>query len=485
MQYKSDSNVDPVISKELHEKEDPDDEEIENLVIKTFDSLLPQLYATYESGDIDGFNDDAMPIFYQLSGKYPSLFKHTIESQFIDFLLDSLNYSVEYLSKEENRLNTPLPYTATVLQLIIGLCNCPTPIISQYLLESKNFFNNLKFYINYDNVELSSMALTILGSILYDAKDIHLSGIESLLPDPTIVLKIIELDPEMKDIVFRDAAYIIELMSNTTEKGGFINAIIPFITPDCKLGLLLNSFTDALLTAENPDEIIEAFSTNDFLEGKLVEIAIPTYIESDITEWETKKTNSYQTLKLILAINSRVPELGEHLLQQISYDRLVDNRGKEDDLIALSYEIISIAIPNRSWLPQLLIDNRVLYTLCDVLDGSVYNLKLSGMKMLNTLLKNTPESKLADLFSDIFTEKFINNLLDLLQSGLIDLIKQVLEIIVNLIVLAKKIGNLEFLELINTDEFRETIDSIENDQAIPVDQEWKSNIIGEIHDLSS
>ena len=484
MHYKEENDHLFEVSKNI-DGQDGNDRDIEKIVIETFDSLLPQLYDSYQKGDIDEFYDKAIIIFYQLSGKYPTLFKHAIETQFINFLLEALQTSVEYLSKPENHGKSALPFTETVLQLIVGLCNSPTPVISQYLLDNSDFMNNLNFYIYLGYNELSSLALTILGSILYDAKNLLLNDIDSLLPDQNAVLQIMQDNPDSKDVIFRICAYMINLYHETNKKAEFIHELIKYITPSCKIGVLLDSFRNALLSAESPNEFAEAFAVDDFLEGGLADIAVPysDEMETNIPLWELQQTNSCFALKLILAIYNLIPDLGEHLLQQLSFDRLVYIKSKDNDLIAVTYEIIAIAIPNRRWICQLLIDNRVLFTLKDVLDTAVYNLRYAAMKMLNNLIKYSSSSLLAGLFIDIFNQEFIETLVDFLQLGQLDLTSIVLEIFLNLLKVAKTINLPSFFQLVNTEEFNECLESLENDDESTIDREWLGQIITEIHEL--
>ena len=434
-----------------------DDEAIEQQVIDVFDNILPRLYQSYNEANLESFSDDAMIIFLQLSGKYPTLFKHAIECDFVSFLLSS------FLSEQT-------PATPTILNLIVGVCNCPSPTVSQYLCDHEEFLPKLFEYIANPDSEISLLALTIFGSILYDLKKVAIDkSVLPPLPDLSSIFGLISQDPSNTDLVFRVIAYLLDEYDDIEDKVNIIHETIPFMRPETKFGLLFDAFSSIL--KQYPD-VAPAFDFQNFLDTTLPSIAVPFRdpIENDIYEWDVKQSNACHALKLIISLAKANMTIANKTLNELNWDELVRTTGKNDDIISYTYQLISLAIPNRQWMFRLLIDTRVMFSLLDILNRAVYDLKFSAITLLNTLFKYSPSSMYADLFYELFTQSFLEVLIDFFQYGQFDLTKEVIVAMNNMIVVAQKLDRMDLFKELNWPEVEEVFDDIENNEMIPPEQ---------------
>lgn len=449
MEYKESSNQSKNI---LEQSNKLTKDEEEQLTIKAFDEQFPLLQKYKESSDVSNFNYIADIIFNQFTGKYQSIFPHAIETGFVSFVVDM------FLDEESE-------FTPKVLNLLVGIFNSPDFSTTEYILKNTGFTEQLSNYLSFRNPEILGSALTILGSLFYDCKKLKMEM--PIKIDPDTILEIPAEFPELTELTLRTVGYIIDISSTCDEKGIAMNHSISLIRNDIKLNAILSSYRNAII--EFP-QLVNALA-HDFVVGPLIDIAAPIEASyEDLALHDVMMNNSIDGLNLLITIIEHHKEAGEEILNTLPYDYLVDIEGKDDTRISLIYELISFAIPSRSWMFRLLIDYRVIFNLPDILDRGVFKLRLAAIKLLNTIFRNAPKSMYEDLFDDLFNERFIEIIIEFVQSDKFDLSREVILTMFNICTIAPAMNKANLIMEFKCEEVGDRFEEIEMDTTIPQEE---------------
>ena len=463
--YKESEEVDKVKDKIVTKNTD-NCIETEKAAFDEFDKNLEKLASCISTGNVEVFRSVVEEMNAIFLSPITKIFEHALTTSFIA-------NTVGYILESED------DFVAPILRLLAGFCNAPDYSTSSALLRYEGFSERISQFLNStEDGNIFIAAVILAGNIYYDCTK---GGFEFNIDFSTDVMARVSDDfSRMEEEVLQTYAIMLDGSMDAMMRNNLLIYSTELISHGLriKLGTILDAFRCAI---KADTECIDILESNDFLYENLLRIITPDALITSRSTKEEKAmlySNSINGLMLVKTIIKKGREKGSSIVSCINWEGVLKNiKEKPDRYTAKVFRLLTVALPTRHWLLDIVKSNEVINLLPNMLADSGFNVRFEALKFVNTLMTYGTYSANLEIFDDLICSEFVDVLTNLLETTDWKLFFEVVNTINNFIEVAMRMERNSLIAQFKCEEVGDIFDDFETSDSVP------DNIKGKISSL--